>query len=182
MMKYIALFCALLFSIGGTIGLVDRVEHLEQAEPTRPVRVYQETTTPTTAPTAATEPTSKEPAAFYSLTAEERDLVERVVMAEAAGEPEEGQRAVAQCILNASLLDGIRPAEAIAKYSYAKSRPEPSEQVKASVAAVFDDGNLVTDEPILFFYAPARCSSAFHESQTHVATIGGHKFFKEAKQ
>ena len=178
-MKYIAFFLALLFALGGTIGLLSRAERLEQSEPRKVVAVYRE---PTTVPTTTTTVTPKDPTPFYPLTAEERDLVERVVMAEAGGEPEEGQRAVAQCILNAARLDGIRPDEVIIEYSYAKSRPEPTEQVKASVAAVFDEGNLVTDEPILFFYAPARCSSEWHETQAYVDTIGAHKFFKEANQ
>ena len=178
-MKYAAIFCALLF----TTGVIIQEKQQEKAEPSAPVQVHQEPTTETTTTvTTTTTIPLEEQEPFYALTTEERELVEQVVMAEAGGEPEKGQRAVAQCILNASLLDEIRPAEVITKYSYAKSRPKPSEQVKASVAAVFDDGDLVTDEPILFFYAPARCSSAFHESQTHVITIGGHKFFKEEKQ
>ena len=33
---------------------------------------------------------------------------------------------------------------------------------------------------ILYFYAPALVSSEWHESQTYVCTIGGHRFFGEA--
>lgn len=55
----------------------------------------------TSAPAAETvEPT--EPAVRYPLTDAERDVVERVVMAEAGGESFEGQMLVAQCILNAA--------------------------------------------------------------------------------
>lgn len=113
----------------------------------------------------------------YSLTEAERDLVERVVMAESGGESYKGQMLVAQCILNACEIDGIRPAEVIRKYVYAKARPEPSDSVKRAVSAVFDKGEQVTDEPIVYFYAPALVKSEFHESQIFCLREGGHKFF-----
>ena len=115
----------------------------------------------------------------YNLTEMERDLVERVVMAESGGESYKGQMLVAQCILNACILDNMRPAEAIRKYAYAKSRPEPSESVKQAVSAVFDKGEQVTDEPIVYFYAPKIVKSEFHESQRFVLAEGNHKFFAE---
>jgi spore germination cell wall hydrolase CwlJ-like protein len=115
----------------------------------------------------------------YNLTETERDLVERVVMAESGGESYKGQMLVAQCILNACEIDGIRPAEVIRKYVYAKARPEPSDSVKRAVSAVFDKGEQVTDEPIVYFYAPALVRSEFHESQRFVLAEGNHKFFAE---
>ena len=113
----------------------------------------------------------------YNLTDAERDLVERVVMAESGGESYKGQMLVAQCILNACEIDGIRPAKVIKKYVYAKGRPEPSESVKQAVSAVFDKGEQVTDEPIVYFYAPALVKSEFHESQRFAVEEGGHRFF-----
>ena len=113
----------------------------------------------------------------YNLTETERDLVERVVMAESGGESYKGQMLVAQCILNACEIDGIRPAEVIRKYVYAKARPEPSDSVKQAVSAVFDKGEQVTDEPIVYFYAPALVESEFHESQIFCLREGGLKFF-----
>jgi spore germination cell wall hydrolase CwlJ-like protein/DNA-directed RNA polymerase subunit RPC12/RpoP len=115
----------------------------------------------------------------YQLTDEERFLVERVVMAEAGGEPYDGQLLVAQCILNACLKDGIRPDEAVEVYQYSANRPKPTDSVKKAVAAVFDQGETVTEEPILYFYAPAWCTSKWHESQIFVLEYGGHRFFKE---
>ena len=114
----------------------------------------------------------------YPLTPQERDLVERVVMAESGGESYKGQMLVAQCILNACEIDGIRPAEVIRKYVYAKARPEPSDSVKRAVSAVFDKGEQVTDEPIVYFYAPRMVKSEFHESQVFCIEEGGHRFFK----
>jgi spore germination cell wall hydrolase CwlJ-like protein len=115
----------------------------------------------------------------YSLTEAERDLVERVVMAESGGESYKGQMLVAQCILNACEIDGIRPAKVVKKYVYAKARPEPSDSVKRAVSAVFDKGETVTDEPIVYFYAPKIVKSEFHESQRFVLAEGNHKFFAE---
>jgi TolA-binding protein len=113
----------------------------------------------------------------YPLTRGERDLVERVVMAESGGESYKGQMLVAQCILNACEIDGIRPVKAIKKYVYAKARPEPSDSVKRAVSAVFDKGDTVTDEAIVYFYAPALVKSEFHEAQRFALTEGNHKFF-----
>lgn len=138
------------------------------------------TTTTTTAPTTTTT-AAPPPVLHYPLTAEERDLVERVVMAEAGGEAYVGQLAVAQCILNACLLDGLRPSEAIEEYSYTGNRPDPTESVKQAVAAVFDDGVTVFGPDVLYFYAPALCRSSWHETQDYVTTIGCHRFFKEAR-
>lgn len=132
----------------------------------------------TNAPAAETvEPT--EPAVRYPLTDAERDVVERVVMAEAGGESFEGQMLVAQCILNAAEKRGVDPSEAVVLYSYTKSRPDPTQRVKDAVVAVFDRGETVVDEPILYFYNPALVTSDFHESQIFVIEEGGHRFFAE---
>lgn len=117
--------------------------------------------------------------ARYALTAAERDTVERVVMAEAAAEPYEGQIAVAQCVLNACERENMRPDEIVVEYQYTDKRPEPTDEVKAAVSAVFDYGETATDREILYFYAPALCESEWHESQDYVMTVGGHRFFEE---
>ena len=113
----------------------------------------------------------------YELTNIERELVEQVVMAESGNQPYIGQMAVAQCLLNDSERSGIRPTEAVIEYQYTSERVEPSESVRNAVAAVFDRGEVVTEETILWFYAPKWCKGKFHETQTHVITEGGHKFF-----
>lgn len=100
-------------------------------------------------------------------------------MAEAGGESFEGQMLVAQCILNAAEKRGVDPSEAVVLYGYTKSRPDPTQRVKDAVAAVFDRGETVVDEPILYFYNPALVTSDFHESQIFVIEEGGHRFFTE---
>ena len=129
------------------------------------------------------EPTQKEeelPEVYrYELTDAERWVVASVVTAEAGGEPYEGMMAVAQCILQASEDDGLRPTEAVVEYKYTKHRPEPTEDALRAVSAVFDEGRVVTAQHIKYFYAPALVYSEWHESQDYVLTIGGHRFFKE---
>ena len=142
--------------------------------------------TETSAETQSPETTEQtegptEPAVFFELTDEERTLIEQVVSAESRGEPYDGQVAVAQCILNACLKDNIRPAAVLKKYHYTTARVEPTGSVRRAVAAVFDRGEGVTDEPIIYFYNPNLCESEFHESQTFVIEIQNHRFFKEAE-
>lgn len=115
----------------------------------------------------------------YELSDSERDLVERVVMAEAGGEPYEGQMLVAQCILNAAEKSGTAPSKAVVEYGYTTRRKKPTDSVKNAVTAVFDRGERVVDEPILYFYNPAKVVSRWHESQIFVTEVGGHRFFAE---
>lgn len=115
----------------------------------------------------------------YALSDSERDLVERVVMAEAGGEPYEGQMLVAQCILNAAEKSGTAPSKAVVEYGYTTRRKKPTDSVKSAVTAVFDRGERVVDEPILYFYNPAKVVSRWHEKQIFVIEVGGHRFFAE---
>lgn len=115
---------------------------------------------------------------FY-LSDEERQIVERIVMGESGGESYEGQVLVAQCILNACLKDNIQPSEVRTKYGYSGWNEEPNESVKKAVSAVFDDGYKVTDESVLYFYAPEVITSNWHETQKFVTEVGGHRFFAE---
>lgn len=127
---------------------------------------------------ATDRPETEAPARFY-LSASERDVVERVVMAESGGESYEGQMLVAQCILNGAEKQGVQPSEAVEIYQYAGARPKPTQSVKDAVAAVFDRGETVVDEPVLYFYNPAIVESEWHESQIFVIEVGGHRFFAE---
>lgn len=118
----------------------------------------------------------------YPLTDEERNLIEHIVMSESGNtEPYEGQMLIAQCILNACEINDIRPAEAVQMYKYIAGELEPNGSVKAAVSAVFDDGEEVTDEPILFYYNPDLTDYRWHETQEFVVEVGRHRFFKEWK-
>lgn len=172
-----------LLIIGAVVALVAIMilAALPEITSAMPEVYYVEPTEPETATEAEPKPVLQSTARVrYELTAAERDEIERVVMAEAGAEPYIGQMAVAQCILNACEQEDKRPLEIVRSFGYTAARPEPSDEVKKAVAKVFDDGETATDREILYFYAPALCQSLWHESQTYVCTIGGHRFFGEA--
>lgn len=148
-------------------------EHAKVQAETQPME------TPATEPKRVEEPKAPKPIR-YEITAEELEVVARVVQAEAGGEGYDGQALVAQCILNTAEAKGIRPDEVVmAPRQYAAPALEAGEEVKQAVTAVFLDGYQVTEEPIRFFYAPARCESQWHEtSLDFVLEYGGHRFFK----
>lgn len=116
---------------------------------------------------------------YFELSDYERKVAECIVMGEAGGESYEGQMLVAQCLVNACAKDGLQPSEVREKYQYSGWNDEPSDSVKSAVSAVFDDGEMVVEEMILYFYAPKWCTSTWHESQEFVLEHGGHRFFAE---
>lgn len=144
--------------------------------------------TATTTMETTTEASEPQPTPYirYNLTEEERDIVERVVMAETENQPQIGQMAVAWCILNTAEATGQRPDAVVqAPNQYAAPAKDVSDSVKEAVAFVFDKGIPVVGEPIRYFYAPKYSSGSWHESALeYVCTIDDHKFYmipKEAK-
>lgn len=121
---------------------------------------------------------------FYPITEDDRYVIECIVAGEAKGEPTEGKMAVAQCLLNAMAKDGLSASDVRKKYQYSgwddklqNSNPDCWAEVVEAVSRVFDDGEFVSENPILYFYAPKRVYSRWHESLNHAVTIDGHKFF-----
>lgn len=107
-----------------------------------------------------------------------------IVSGEAQGEPIEGKMAVVQCILNAMIKNEMRPLEIKNEYQYSgwnteleNTNPDAWSEVTNAVSRVFDNHEFVSDNPILYFYAPKRCVSRWHESLPHDQIIGGHSFF-----
>ena len=121
---------------------------------------------------------------FFNLTEADRKTIQYIVAGEAKGEPMEGKMAVAQCILH-GMVKSNWPAERVRiEYQYSgwddeleNVNPEAWAEVVEAVSRVFDDGELISDKPILYFYAPDITSSSWHESLNHAVTIEGHKFF-----
>ena len=121
---------------------------------------------------------------FFNLTEADRKTIQYIVAGEAKGEPMEGKMAVAQCILNGMVKSGWSAERVRIEYQYSgwddeleNVNPEAWAEVVEAVSRVFDDGELISDKPILYFYAPNVVSSSWHESLNHAVTIGGHKFF-----
>lgn len=121
---------------------------------------------------------------FYELTEYERWYIECMVAGEAGGESLLGKMAVAQCILNAMVKNGYSPKEVRINYKYSgwdekleSKNPEMYEEVKHAVWCVFDNGEGVTDNPILYFYAPKKSAGKWHNTQEFDSEIGNHRFF-----
>lgn len=114
-----------------------------------------------------------------ALSEKERRVVECTVMGEAGAETYAGKMLVAQCIKNACEKDDLKPSEVIVRYKYSGWNDDPTEETKEAVKAVFDNGETVTEEKILYFYSPKHCRSKWHETQKYVLTEGGHRFFAE---
>ena len=121
---------------------------------------------------------------FFNLTETDRKTIQYIVAGEAKGESMEGKMAVAQCILHGMVKSGWSAERVRIEYQYSgwddeleNVNPEAWAEVVEAVSRVFDDGELISDKPILYFYAPDITSSSWHESLNHAVTIEGHKFF-----
>ena len=121
---------------------------------------------------------------FFNLTEAERKMIQYIVAGEAKGEPMEGKMAVAQCILHGMVKSGWSAERVRIEYQYSgwddeleNVNSEAWAEVVEAVSRVFDDGELISDKPILYFYAPNITSSSWHESLNHAVTIEGHRFF-----
>ncbi len=123
----------------------------------------------------------------FELSEIDRKYITLVVLAEARGESVIGQMAIAQCILDGALYYNTDPVSLCKKLGYAapwdgsgadEARYASLYSIASdAVARVFDDGARAIYSRVIFFYAPKRCESKWHETQNYVATIGNHKFF-----
>lgn len=111
------------------------------------------------------------------LTDEARDIVERVVAAEARGEDLQGMMAVAQVIKDRSDLWDMHPVDVVfAEGQFARPyEGEISDEVKLAVANIFDGGMRVFDEPTTHFYSGKEPYWA--DEKVNRGSIGCHKFY-----
>ena len=115
------------------------------------------------------------------LTAAEREMVERVVAAEARGESFEGQAAVAEVIYNRCINRGQSVEQVICadkRFAYPYGG-EISQDTKEAVAAVFDY-ELLNLDGAEYFHADYVTPSWAADMQ-EVCRIGGHIFYKGAE-
>ena len=123
---------------------------------------------------------------FFEISKSDRYIIECIVAGEAKGESFRGMKLVAQCIMNAMDINNWDAETVRIQYKYSgwdpdleNSNPDVWAQIELAVSEVFDKGNLDTNEPILYFYAPQYSSGTWHENNLeYVLTEGGHKFFK----
>lgn len=120
---------------------------------------------------------------FFEISNQDRETIQYIVAGEAGYEPIKGKMAVAQTLLNAMKKEGcnVKQARKIYQYSGWKTNlssesPEMWAEVKEAVDRVFDNGEFVSENPILFFYAPKYSSGKFHRTLPHDQVIGGHSF------
>ena len=112
------------------------------------------------------------------LTAAEREMVERVVVAEARGESFEGQAAVAEVIYNRCINRGQSVEQVIwadKQFAYPYGG-EISQDTKEAVAAVFDY-ELLSLDGAEYFHADYVLPS-WAEDMEEVCRIGNHIFYK----
>ena len=120
---------------------------------------------------------------FFEISNNDRYIIQCIVAGEAGYEPMEGKMAVAQCLLNSMKKENCNATQVRKIYQYsgwktnlASESPEMWAEVKEAVNRVFDNGEFVSENPILFFYAPKYSSGKFHRALPHDQIIGGHSF------
>ena len=121
---------------------------------------------------------------FFNLTEAERKTIQYIVAGEAKGEPMEGKMAVAQCILHGMVKSDWSAERVRIEYQYSgwddeleNVNPETWAEVVEAVSRVFDDGELISDKPILYFYAPKHSDGKWHKTLEFAFEISGHRFF-----
>lgn len=115
---------------------------------------------------------------------QERELVQRVVAAEARGESFKGQMAVAQVIRDRCLLNSLSVEEVVyAKDQFAAPYDgEISSTTEAAVGFVFEGGHNIFDVPVTHFYAHDLIDAPdWTKELVFVEEIGGHSFYTDAK-
>ena len=121
---------------------------------------------------------------FDYLTEADRKTIQYIVAGEAKGEPMEGKMAVAQCILHGMVKSDWSAERVRIEYQYSgwddeleNTNPEAWAEVVEAVSRVFDDGELISDKPILYFYAPKYSDGKWHKTLEFAFEISGHRFF-----
>ena len=119
----------------------------------------------------------------HELTDDERALAEQIVACEAGADSLEGQMAVAQCLYDSAVLDGITIQQVFKKYGYSTlyNRKVTAEN-ELAVSMVFDYGAKISDKPIQWFVTPAAAPSSWHEREaTFAGQFGAHRFYYNSK-
>lgn len=117
------------------------------------------------------------------LTDDERALAEQIVACEAGADSLEGQMAVAQCLYDSAVLDGLTIQQVFKKYGYSSlyNRKVTAEN-ELAVSMVFDYGAKISDKPIQWFVTPAAASGSWHErGATFAGQFGAHRFYYNAE-
>ncbi len=114
-----------------------------------------------------------------TLSAKDRDLLERLVMGEAGGMGFTGCALVAQTIKDTMFYEGVNSVSTIiSKYAYTGStKVKPNQAVKDAVSYIFDSNGSAVQHRLIYFYQSSYCTSKWHETQNFVVSYGGVRFF-----
>jgi N-acetylmuramoyl-L-alanine amidase len=123
----------------------------------------------------------------YAVSEEDLLLLQKIVMAEAEGEPYQGKVAVANVVLNR--LRSANFPDTMHKVIYQKrqfspvangrlKRVKPNEDCIKAVNAALSGVKEVADDTYFFLSLKLAQDLTVHHSQTYVKTIGNHTFYK----
>lgn len=114
-----------------------------------------------------------------SLTSDQRDILERLVMGEAGTLGYTGCALVAQAVRDSMALSGTTSVESIiSEYQYtAPLDRQPNSSAKNAVSYIFDNDGYAVQHRILYFYASNVVSNPWHESQNFIVSYGNVRFF-----
>ncbi len=114
-----------------------------------------------------------------SISADQRDKLERLVMGEAGSLGYNGCALVAQAIRDSMVESGTTSVDAIInEYQYTASLSiKPNSAVKKAVSFIFDNDGYAVQHRILYFYASNVVSNPWHESQNFIISYGNVRFF-----
>lgn len=114
-----------------------------------------------------------------SLSDEDRDMAERILMGEAGGEGFIGMALVAQCIRDTYVNGSYSSIAQLLRDNgyYGSTSMSGSDTAKEVVNYIFDQGGSAVQHNIRIFYATNMCSSSWHEAQDFVCQYNYVRFF-----
>lgn len=121
------------------------------------------------------------------ISSHERDLLERLVEAEAGGEPYEGKLAVATVVMNRvnssqfpnSIHSVIHQKNQFSPVANGSIKKKASSDSKRAVKQVIDEGYRSFGPEVVYFLNPKIATSKWIiRNRTYVTTIGNHAFYK----
>ncbi len=114
-----------------------------------------------------------------SISGDQRDKLERLVMGEAGSLGYNGCALVAQAIRDSMVASSTTSVDAVINdYQYTASLSvKPNSAVKKAVSFIFDNDGYAVQHRILYFYASNVVSNPWHESQNFIISYGNVRFF-----
>lgn len=144
--------------------------------------------TPEAEPITYYEPEELEPGEYiiqgpvYVITDDERELIEKVVAAEARGESMECMMAVAQVIRDRCITREQSPIKVLTTPNQFAEPYEGkiTDRIKDAVSFTFDDGHSVFEYPATHFYASHLIEAPdWTESMEYIGEIDGVSFYRQ---